>query len=62
VSWRARIPDPSRPQLNYYPGRYTEIWYDSIEAFREANPFGRNYTPTPWAGGLSRPDHPTARR
>lgn len=61
VSWRTRVPDGARRGLNYYPGRYTEIWYDSVESFREADPFRRSYTAAPWPGGLSRSDHPTAR-
>jgi len=61
VSWRARVPCPDAQARNYYPGRYTEIWYDSVEAFREANPFGRSYSSAPWPGGLSRSDHATAR-
>lgn len=61
VSWRARVSDGARQGLNYYPGRYTEIWYDSVESFREADPLRRSYTAAPWPGGLSRADHPTAR-
>lgn len=60
-SWRARTPGPGEARPNYYPGRYTEIWYDSVEAFREAAPFERSYTATPWPGGMSRADHPAAR-
>jgi uncharacterized protein (TIGR02118 family) len=60
-SYKARTPAAGDVQTVYYQGRYTELWYDSVESFREAAPMSRTYSATPWPGGQSRADRPTAR-
>lgn len=56
---------PSKPvpaeadRFNVYRGRYTELWYESTEQWREAAPYSRSYTPSPWSG-LSSEQRPTA--
>ena len=55
------MPDRYRPTRTgiTYRGRYTELWYDSVEAWKEAAPYTRPYTQAPW-GGLSATARPTA--
>lgn len=45
---------------NVYPnGRYLELWYDSVEAWREASPLTHPYSAPP-GGSMNNPEHPTA--
>ena len=58
-TFRSRQVPADADRYNVYRGRYTELWYDSVEAWKEAAPYTRPYTPAPW-GGLSGTARPTA--
>jgi hypothetical protein len=53
------VPDEAN-RFNVYRGRYTELWYEDVEAFREAAPNSRPYTPSAW-GSTSTREQPTVR-
>jgi hypothetical protein len=58
-TYRSKAVPAEADRYNAYRGRYTELWYDSVEAWREASPYSRSYTQAPW-GGLSNQQRPTA--
>ena len=60
VTWRS-LPVPDELNVTIYRGRYTELWYENVEAWREADPYRRRSSTAPWpGGGLASPDHPSA--
>ena len=52
-TYRAKQVPAEVDRFNPYRGRYTELWYDSVEAWREAAPYTRPYTQAPWGGSNS---------
>jgi hypothetical protein len=50
-------PDARRPDA--YKGRYMELWYDNVEAWKEAAPLAHTYSSPPW-GPMNSPQKPSA--
>ncbi len=48
-TYRALDAPPEADRFGIRRGRLTELWYSSVDDWREANPYGRPYTPP--AGG-----------
>lgn len=47
-TYRAYDPQPAAKRFGALCGRLTELWYDSVEAFIEADSDSRPYTPPPF--------------
>jgi len=60
-TYRAQSVPEEADRFHVYRGRYTELWYDSADAFREAAPNDRAYTPARWGAGISTAEQPTVR-
>ena len=58
-AWHAKVMPPEARRPDAYKGRYMELWYDSVEAWKEAAPLGHTYSSPPW-GSMSNPQKPGA--
>ena len=54
-TYRAYAPPPKSERYGATDGRLTELWYDSVKAFNEADTSNRTYTPSPFPVSREKP-------